>query len=128
MSRRNSGRTVVRISDRAASDLDDIEQYSTDAWGITVAPAYLSKFFVAFDRLKANPKLLRLEPQFSSGLYLYRVEKHFLVCDSSENLISVLAVIHTSMDVHTRLALLEPRLLFEAAMLRAKYRAHNKAD
>ncbi len=78
-------------------------------------------------RFRENPGILRLEPNFAPGLYFYRVRKHFLVCDvrgqsAARQTVTVLTVIHTSMDLPTRLAELEPRLVAEAEMLREKLR------
>ena len=84
------------------------------------ADRYLAGIEGALDRLRDHPDVLRQEPAFSTGLYFYRINKHLLVCDVRPDTVTVLTVMHTSMDVPARLADLEPRLLVEAEMLRAK--------
>jgi hypothetical protein len=43
-----------------------------------------------------------------------------LICDVRPDTVTVLTVMHTSMDVPARLAELEPRLLVEASLLRGR--------
>ena len=107
-------------------DLAEIERYSVGEWGRKTADKYLDDIQSALDRLKEDPHVLRLEPDLSPGLYFYRVRKHFLVCDYTGEMIIVLTVIHTTMDIPARLAELEPRLESEVRLLRQ--RCHGDAD
>jgi toxin ParE1/3/4 len=108
------------LTQRALSDLREIERFSIREWGRKTADRYLDDIEAALDRLRENPEILRLEPDFAPGLHFYRVKKHFLVCDCQDALIIVLTVIHTSMDLPARLLELEPRLATESQLLRAK--------
>lgn len=117
-SRRRESR--VELTQRALSDLREIEQFSIQEWGRKTARQYLDNFQAALDRLQENPRLLQLEPDFAPGLYFYRVKGHFLVCDVHDDLIVVLTVIHTSMDLPTRLSELEPRLAAESQLIRSR--------
>jgi toxin ParE1/3/4 len=118
--RRRSKSTRVLLTQRALSDLSGIERYSVEQWGRRTAERYLAGIEGALDRLRDNPDILRQEPEFSTGLYFYRINKHLLICDVRSGTVTVLTVMHTSMDVPARLAELEPRLLMEAEMLRAR--------
>ena len=111
---------AVVLTQRALAELREIERYSVKEWGRKSADKYLDDIASALDRLQANPKILRLEPDFATGLFFYRVKKHFLVCDSHGETLTVLTVIHTAMDLPARLLELEPRLTAEAEFLRGK--------
>jgi toxin ParE1/3/4 len=116
----------VILSDRAVFDLLEIERYSTEQWGRKTAEAYLSEFESALERLSHSPGLLQLEPGLSTGLYFYRVQKHVLVCDLREQLVAILTVLHTSMDLPSRLMELEPRVIAEVELLRRRLDAGKK--
>ena len=113
-------KAAVELTHRALSDLREIECWSVKEWGRKTADNYLNDIAAALDRLSENPRILRLEPDFSPGLFFYRVKKHFLVCDYSSETVIVLAVIHTSMDLPSRLLELEPRLIAESQFLQNK--------
>lgn len=112
----------VHLTERALSNLREIERHSVQEWGRKTADRYLDEFSAAFDRLRSNPEILRLEPDFAPGLSFYRVKKHFLVCDHHGTTVIVLTVVHTSMDLPSRLSELEPRLNAEAQALRSRLR------
>jgi len=124
--RRND--TRVALTQRAIAELVAIEQFSITEWGRKTADKYLDEIEAALDRLRENPDILRLEPEFAPGLYFYRVKKHFLVCDIQEDLIIVLTLIHTSMHLPSRLLELEPRLVAEARLLRSRLLDHSGGD
>jgi plasmid stabilization system protein ParE len=101
-------------------DLTEIERYSVKEWGRKSADKCLDDIQSALDRLKEDPDILRLETDLAPGLYFYRVGKHFLVCDYPGDMIVVLTVTHTSMDIPARLTELEPRLESEVRLLRQR--------
>jgi toxin ParE1/3/4 len=117
---------TVILTERAISDLREIERYSVKQWGRKTADKYLDDITWALDRLRENPGILRLEPDLAPGLFFYRVRKHVLVCDVEGQTVTVLTVVHTSMDIPTRLAELEPRLIAEAEILHEKLRKKSK--
>jgi toxin ParE1/3/4 len=110
----------VELTQRALADLREIERFSIEQWGRKAADRYLDEFAAALDRLQEQPELLRHEPDFAPGLYFYRVKRHFLVCDFQDDLVIVLTVIHSSMDLPARLLDLEPRLAAESQFLRSR--------
>ncbi len=122
MSRPKNGTPATRIllTERALRDIRDIESYSIERWGSTTAGKYVESIESALDRIVAKPDLLRVEPEFSEFLRFYRVQKHVLACDVQDNVIYLLAVFHTSMDIPTRLAKLQPQLSVEVALLHRK--------
>ena len=112
----------IELTRRALTDLREIERYSVKMWGRKTADKYLDDIAAALDRLRECPEILRLEPDFAPGLFFYRVNQHFLVCDDQGAIVVVLTVIHTSMNLPARLAELEPRLIAESQLLQAKLR------
>jgi toxin ParE1/3/4 len=125
--RKKSSRAVaIELTHRALADLREIERYSVKEWGRKTANRYLDDIAAALDRLRENPEILRLEPDFAPNLYFYRVKKHFLICDYHEQEITVLTFIHTSMDIAARLLELEPRLIAEVRWLQNRF--HKKCD
>lgn len=127
MTRQNRS-SQVELTRRALRDLVEIERYSVKEWGRKTADEYLSDIEAALERLAQNPALLQVEPDITHGLSLYRVRKHYLVCDYQHDLIIVLTVIHTSMDLHSRLLKLEPRLEWESHILRTKLHSSSRDE
>jgi toxin ParE1/3/4 len=128
MSRRRKAPSPARIllTKRALRDIRDIESYSVERWGRATARKYVDGIESALDRIAEKPNLLREEPQFAQALRFYRVGKHVLACDVQGDVIHVLAVLHTSMDIPSRLARLQPQLALEAGLLHDKLSSRRK--
>jgi toxin ParE1/3/4 len=121
VSRRGKRRQAkVELTRRAAADLREIEAYSVTEWDRRTADKYLDDVAAALDRIRDEPEILKLEPDFAPGLYFYRVRKHLLACDYREGLVIVLAVLHSSMDLRTRLQEIAPQLIGGVQILRRK--------
>lgn len=110
----------VLLTERALSDLREIETYSIQEWGRRTADKYLADIEAALSRIKEKPDLLRSEPGLHPQLTFYRVNKHLLVCDADSGAVLVLTVIHASRDIPSRLAELQPSLTAEVELLRSK--------
>lgn len=113
------GATVL-LTERALSDLREIDRYSVKKWDRKTADRYLDSVELALDRLQTNPELLCQEPELAGGFYFYRLQKHLLICDYEEDIVTILTVVHTSMDIPTRLAELAPQLAEEVEFLHKK--------
>lgn len=120
MSPRKEQTHRLLLTDSALRAVTEIEQYSQETWGKTVAARYLDDLEAALERLRQNPELLRHEPRFHDHFGFYRVNKHLLVCDIQRKAVFVLAIIHATRDIPERLADLEPTLKSEIAMLHEK--------
>ncbi|HBJ33168.1 MAG TPA: hypothetical protein DDZ51_00085, partial [Planctomycetaceae bacterium] len=109
---------TVHLTDRALRDIVDIESFSIDKFGERVAAQYVRKLEAGIRRIADNPDLLREELPFHDSLKFYRIEQHLLVCETAiVGRIIVLSLLHSSMDIPSRLAELEPKLLLETEML-----------
>jgi toxin ParE1/3/4 len=119
-------KTKLLLTRRALDDVANIEAYSIGEWGKRAASRYIADIEAALARLQVHPDLLRPEEELHPDLRFYRVNKHLLVCDVEVGAIFVLAVIHASRDIPSRLAELEPTMAAEAELLRAKLRRARK--
>ncbi|MCA9465736.1 MAG: type II toxin-antitoxin system RelE/ParE family toxin, partial [Nitrospira sp.] len=52
-------RAVIKLTDRAHYDLQEIEDYSLKKWGRKTADRYLEDIQTALSLLEENPELLR---------------------------------------------------------------------
>lgn len=100
----------LHLTDRALKDLKDIYQYSLEEWGDTSTNDYIKEIEIALGKIELDSKLLRSNHQISKRFKLYRVNKHFLICDIINDRIFLLAVRHVSMDLLNQLKELEPFL------------------
>lgn len=128
MSAQKARRVELLLTDRALSDLRDIERYSIENWGRNTADKYLADIELALQRVSENPELLREQADFPAALRFYRVNRHWLACDVRPEVIVVLTVIHGSMDLPSRLAALEPTLPAEAELLHAKLQQRKRSQ
>ncbi len=126
--RKKSFNAEIALTERALADVAEIESYSVQHWGRKAADRYLDEISAALDRLKEQPDILRLEPDIATNLFFYRVRKHVLVCDLRGKTITVLTVVHTSMDLPARLLELEPRIVPECEFLQNKLQRKSKSD
>lgn len=110
------------ITQRALSDINEIEAYSVVEWGRSTATKYLADIEAALLRVQQSPGLLRPEEDLHPALQFYRVNKHLLVCDVQSQAIFLLTVIHASRDIPCRLAEMAPTLAVEVELLQAKLR------
>lgn len=118
MARKATKKRTVHLTDRALRDIVDIESFSIDKFGERVAAQYVRKLEAGIRRIADNPDLLREELPFHDSLKFYRIEQHLLVCETAiVGRIIVLSLLHSSMDIPSRLAELEPKLLLETEML-----------
>lgn len=108
------------LTERARSDIREIETYSIAEWGKRTASNYISDLEAALMRVQERPDLLRPEEGLHPKLCFYRVNKHLLVCDVQRKAIVVLTVIHASRDIPSHLAELVPALTAEVELLHKK--------
>lgn len=118
MARKASKKRTVHLTERALHDITGIESYSIEQFGKRVASQYVNKLEAGIGRTADNPDLLREELPFHDSLKFYRIEQHLLVCETAiDGKIIILTLLHATMDIASRLAELEPKLLIETDML-----------
>ncbi len=114
------------LTERALRDIAETERYSISEWGKKTAAKYISDIEAALSLLQENSALLRAEEDLHPELRFYRVNKHLLVCDVQQNTIFLLAVIHASRDIPSRLAEMQPSLTMEVELLHQKLAKRKK--
>ncbi len=120
MTSRNERLTKLLLTQRAISDLVEIEVYSVQQWGKRTAGKYLGAIESGLQLIRENPRILRSIEGLPAELKYYRVNKHQLICDVRPASIIVLTVIHGSMDLPERLGELLPGLVQEVSLLHDK--------
>jgi plasmid stabilization system protein ParE len=115
--------TRIVITRRALRDLADIDAYSVQSFGQQIADEYMADIDRALSLIAETPRLLRPRPEFSKHLSFYRVRRHLLVCDATDEAIHILTVIHSSMNLPDRIAELEPDLAREVELMRRRWRS-----
>ena len=118
----------VLLTRRALLDIEAIDLFSIQRWGEPVAEKYLTDLHAGARRLSENPRLLKERPDTSVRLRFYRVREHVLVCDTVGDTILVLAIRHSAMDLHRRIAELEPQLVLEAELLARQIEKERTGD
>lgn len=117
---------IVKLTDRAHYDLQEIEAYSLERWGRKIADRYLEDLQTALSLLQESPDLLRHKSDISTHFKFYRVREHYLVCTVLKSFLLVLTIKHGQMDLPNRLAKLEPTLAQEAELLHQRLIAAEK--
>ncbi len=112
--------TILSLTDRAMSDLQDIVSYSTNAFGKNVSDRYLGYIEAALLLIQEHPGILQNKQDVSSWFSFYPVREHHLVCTVVDDRIIVLTITHCHADLPGKLLELEPMLFQEAAILRNK--------
>lgn len=92
------------LTRKAVSDLRDIAKYTTEQWGIEQRNLYLGMLDTAFHRIAKNPLLGKDCSDILSGYRKLPIGSHliFYRC-SSPNLIMIVRILHSRMDIEARL-------------------------
>ncbi|GJL77997.1 MAG: hypothetical protein NPINA01_09860 [Nitrospinaceae bacterium] len=117
---------IIKLTDRAHFDLQEIEAYSIQRWGRKTANRYLEDIQTALSLLQEKPDLLRQKPHVSPHFKLYRIREHFLVCVELKDFLLVLTIKHGQMDLPSQITELEPTLVKEADLLHQRLLAAEK--
>ena len=117
MKKRSRKKTRLFLTDRSLRDLAEVEQYSLQQWGRKKASQYISQVETSLSLIVSQPNLLQPIDDFPPCLQYYRINKHVLIFDVQTCDITLLTLFHTSMDLPTRLAEMQPQLLLEVDLL-----------
>ncbi len=91
------------FSPDAEDDLRSILEYTLTIWGERQHDAYAEHISAALDELIRFPDLGHLREDISSGLRSRAVERHVVYYRVNDQYIKVLRIVHSKMDVPTRL-------------------------
>ena len=107
----------IYFSQRASRQIRQIEKFSKQKWGIKTAGEYKQDIGSAINRISYDPNILKNIPYISSDMKYYVIRSHVMIFQVKADDILFLSIMHSSMDIETRLLHLEPMLLQEAQIL-----------
>ena len=88
----------LELSRKAQVDLDDIRDFSARAFGIERALLYLDAIEHSFRRLLDHPKIGTDRTTLRAGLRSYPVGEHRIYYRLIKDQVSVIRLLHKSMD------------------------------
>jgi len=94
---------VIRLSNKASSDLDAILDYSIITFGMTVTLDYHAALEKCFDTLDKNPDLGTKVEHIRSTYLCFKHRSHLIFYKQSSDGIFIVRIIHKSMDVQTHI-------------------------
>jgi plasmid stabilization system protein ParE len=111
----------VLLTDRAITDLEEIDSYSTDKWGAAQAAKYLDAFDQFFRLVETEPGILLPIPIIDT-LLTHSVGSHVVVCTVRNSDVLVLTIVHASRDLVSHLDRLLPNLKYEVEKMHKHFR------
>ena len=88
----------VDIRPEARADLDGIFDYTAERWSFEQAIDYSARFNEAFERLADGTALIRSRPDAPEGIRVVAVGSHHVFLRKDDDMITVLRVLHQSVD------------------------------
>lgn len=92
----------VIISEAASADLQEIWFYSADQWGVAKADAYTDEIDALLEDLAEDRKAGRTVAE-RRGYYRYPIGRHVIFYMFTDESITVMRVLHQSMDTDRHL-------------------------
>lgn len=89
----------VRLSTQAIQDLAEIDEYSAEQFGETVADDYARGFRAVWDLLREFPFLGSARPELGRGIRSIRHERHRIYYVMTGDVVHVSRIYHHSRDV-----------------------------
>ena len=84
---------------RALADLRNIARYTGETWGRKQALHYLEELKLRFQKFALSPEAGRVRDDIAPSVHSFPVARHVAFHVRSESGITVLRVLHPSMDV-----------------------------
>ena len=88
-----------RLSRRAASDLEEIADYTIERFGIQQARTYRDELKSCFDELADSPGLGRPAEQLARGLQRFEHKSHVVFYLREADDLLIVRILHSRMDV-----------------------------
>ena len=87
-----------RFTPAALQDLEDIWEFSARRWSPAQADKYLTRMVGAFERIAANPHMVRSRREYTPPVRIYRYESHVIIFMDQTDHIAIIRVRHGSED------------------------------
>lgn len=92
-----------KLLPKALGDLEGLWLYSVDKWGIEQTEQYLSELEQAFIFLSENPKICPERQELTPPVRIFHQGRHLIVYRIKEDHISIIRILHDSMDIERHL-------------------------
>jgi toxin ParE1/3/4 len=90
---------MLKLTDCAQSDLEQIADYTVINWGQSQADFYLEQLEKAFYSLLDNPYLGKSRDDIKAGYRSLLVEKHLVFYRLADEQLEIMRILHCRMDV-----------------------------
>ncbi len=87
-----------RFTPAALQDLEEIWEFSAQRWSPAQADKYLTRMVSAFERIAANPRMVRERREYTPPVRIYRHESHLIIFTEQADHIAVIRVRHGGED------------------------------
>ena len=94
----------LHLSGPARRDIAGISAYTEQQWGAEQKRTYLNQLRNAFKMLQASPEIGSTREDIDQGLRAYLVGSHIIFYRSDKDVLSVVRVLHQSMDATRHLS------------------------
>lgn len=111
----------VILTDRTKEDIHFIYRYSVEKFGLNVANKYIDKLEYSLSILSEQPDLLLKKPNISPHYQLYQSGSHWLICERQGDIIYVVTIKHTSLNIINKLTELKPILQKEIELIKRRF-------
>ncbi|OUS30669.1 hypothetical protein A9Q99_05665 [Gammaproteobacteria bacterium 45_16_T64] len=88
----------------AEKDLEDIWFYTAEEWGLKQADDYIDRMDEAFQLVAGQPLMCHERQEFSPPVRIHHQARHLIVYKIERDSITVVRILHESMDIDTQLS------------------------
>ncbi|MBL4867532.1 MAG: type II toxin-antitoxin system RelE/ParE family toxin [Pseudomonadales bacterium] len=92
-----------KLLPEAENDLENIWRYTAQQWSVEQAMLYINKLDNAFQLLAETPLICRERREFFPPVRIQNFEKHLIVYLIEDTYITIVRVLHGSMDIDAHL-------------------------
>lgn len=94
----SSRKLTIKLSAPAKKDFRRIIRYTKQEWGQDQAVNYKAKLDKQLQLISLTPRIGHQKPDIAEGILCVEVGRHLIFYEIEENTISVLRILHDSMD------------------------------
>lgn len=95
----------VRYSLRANADLEDITDYTARTWGAEQAKTYIRDIRTRIHEIAKGDAVTQRLDVMNPNLFKARVNRHLIIYEETAEVVSILRILHESMDIPRHIAL-----------------------
>lgn len=95
----------VRYSRRAKADLEDITDYTARTWGAEQAKTYIRAIRVKIQEIAKGDVVTQRLDGANGRIFKARVNRHLIIYEETAEVVSILRILHESMDVPRHISL-----------------------